>query len=133
MPGRWRPPDARLTLIDSTEDTSMSTTGIAGRTVRVGAALLLTWAVLLAVMLALGWLVTHVLPGTRLGAADLAVVAWLADHRTDPLDTVSDLATNLCSTTNVFVIGLVAAAAAGVVLRRWWPFLLLAVALIGEL
>src|SRR5689334_17734295 len=71
-------------------------------------------------MLALGRLVTHLLTGSRLGAADLAVVAWPAEHRTDPLDTASTIATNLCSTTNVILIGPVAAAVAGVVLRRWW-------------
>jgi undecaprenyl-diphosphatase len=103
------------------------------RALRVAGVLGLAWALWLGVMLALGWLVTHVLPGTQLGAADLAVDAWLADHRTGWLDPASAMATDLCSTTNVFVIGAVAAAAAGLVLRRWWPPLLLVVALVGEL
>lgn len=90
-------------------------------------------AVLLLVMLGLGLLVTHVEPGTGFGAADLGVDAWLAAHRTAGLNTASTIATNLCSTTNVFVFGLVAAAAAVALLRRWWPVVLLALALVGEL
>ena len=111
----------------------MPTSGITGRALRVAASLMLAWAVWLVVMLALGWLLSDVVSGTWLGAADLAVDAWLADHRTGLLDPASAIATDLCSTTNVFVIGLVAAILASVLLRRWWPFLLLAVALVGEL
>jgi undecaprenyl-diphosphatase len=90
-------------------------------------------AVVLVVMLGLGLLVTRVEPATPLGPADLGVDAWLAAHRTPLLDTASQLATDLCSTTNTFLIGLLAAAGSSVVLRRWWPALLLAIALVGEL
>jgi membrane-associated phospholipid phosphatase len=110
----------------------MATHDNAMRSLRVAGVLVLGWAVWLVVMLALGWLVTHVLAGTWLGGADLAVDAWLVDHRTGPLDPASAIATGLCSTTNVFVIGSVAAAVASLLLRRWWPLLLLAVALVGE-
>jgi membrane-associated phospholipid phosphatase len=90
-------------------------------------------ALILAVMLGLGWLVTHVEPGTGLGAVDVGIDAWLAGHRTPALDVASDVATNLCSTTNVFLLGSLAAAASVALLRRWWPLLLLVVALVGEL
>ena len=60
----------------------MSATGIAGPIARVGRTGCGRCGRLLAVMPALGWLVTRVLPGTAPDAADLAVVARAADHRT---------------------------------------------------
>ena len=40
---------------------------------------------------------------------------------------------NVCSTTSVFVLGFLAAAGSAALLRRWWPAVLLAIALVGEL
>ena len=111
----------------------MTTHATAKRALRVAGVLVLAWALWLGVMVALGWLVTVALPGTQLGAADFAVDVWFAEHRTGPLDPASAVATGLCSTTNVFAIGIAAGAAASAALRRWWPLLLLAVALVGEL
>jgi membrane-associated phospholipid phosphatase len=96
--------------------------------VLVGAA-----ALIFAVMLGLGWLLTDGEPGTALGALDVGIAAWLAGHRTPTLDAASEIATNVCSTTGVFVLGSLAAAASMGLLRRWWPALLLLVALVGEL
>ena len=87
-------------------------------------------ALILAVMLGLGWLVTHVEPST---GPDLAIDAWLAQHRTPALDVASTVATDVCSTTSVFVLGFLAAAGSAALLRRWWPAVLLAIALVGEL
>ena len=75
-------------------------------------------------------------PGAgRPGApADLAVVRWLAGHRTGArVDTCRPGAADLGATILVFVLGFVAAAAALAALRRWWPVLLLVIALVGEL
>ena len=105
----------------------------AGPVVLRAAALVAAGAVVLVVMIGLGWLVTHVEPQTPLGAADLGIDGWLAAHRTPLLDTASQLATDLCSTMNTFVLGLLAAAASVMILRRWWPVLLLVIALLGEL
>ena len=90
-------------------------------------------ALILAVMLGLGWVVTRVLPGSGLGGFDLAIDVWLAEHRTPTLDVASTVATDVCSTTSVFVLGFLAAAGSAALLRRWWPAVLLLVALVGEL
>ena len=90
-------------------------------------------ALILAVMLGLGWVVTRVVPGSGLGGLDLAIDVWLAEHRTPTLDVASTVATDLCSTTSVFVLGFLAAAGSAALLRRWWPAVLLPVALVGEL
>jgi undecaprenyl-diphosphatase len=90
-------------------------------------------ALILAVMLGLGWVVTRVVPGSGFGRFDLAIDVWLAEHRTPTLDVASTVATDLCSTTSVFVLGFLAAAGSAALLRRWWPAVLLLVALVGEL
>ncbi len=98
------------------------------------AAQLLVGAVLvLAVLLGAGWLVTRATPGTPAEDGDIAVVRWLAEHRTGALDVVSARAADLGATIPVFVLGLVAAVLGLAALRRWWPVLLLAVGLVGEL
>jgi len=106
----------------------------ASRSVLVrGAVLLGAAALILALMLGLGWLVTRAEPHSGLAGVDLGIDAWLAQHRTPTLDVASTVATNVCSTTSVFVLGFLAAAGSAALLRRWWPALLLAIALVGEL
>jgi len=90
-------------------------------------------ALILALMLGLGWLVTRAEPHSGLAGVDLGIDAWLAQHRTPTLDVASTVATNVCSTTSVFVLGFLAAAGSAALLRRWWPAVLLAIALVGEL
>jgi membrane-associated phospholipid phosphatase len=103
----------------------------ASRSVLVrGAVLLGGAALILAVMLGLGWLVTHAEPSA---GPDLAIAVWLAQHRTPALDVASTVATDVCSTTSVFVLGFLAAACSATLLRRWWPAVFLAIALVGEL
>jgi membrane-associated phospholipid phosphatase len=103
----------------------------ASRSVLVrGAVLLGGAALILAVMLGLGWLVTHAEPSA---GPDLAIAAWLAQHRTPALDVASTVATDVCSTTSVFVLGFLAAACSAALLRRWWPAVFLTIALVGEL
>ena len=84
-------------------------------------------------LLGVGWLITQIAPGTQAEAGDLGVVRWLAAHRTAGLDVVSAWAADLGATIPVFALGLVAATLALAALRRWWPVVLLAVGLVGEL
>jgi membrane-associated phospholipid phosphatase len=90
-------------------------------------------ALILAVMLGLGWVITRAVPGSGLGGFDLGIDVWLAEHRTPALDAASTVATDVCSTTSVFVLGFLAAAGSAALLRRWWPAVLFPVALVGEL
>ena len=65
-------------------------TGVSARLVAYRATVLLgAAALILAVMLGLGWLVTHAEPNSGVGAVDLGIDAWLADHRTPSLDVAS--------------------------------------------
>ena len=101
----------------------------AGIVVRlVGAA-----ALLLGLLLGAGLLVTRVLPGTDVERAETAASSWLADERTPPLDAVSGPVAELGNTGTIAVLGVAAIGISVAVLRRWWPALLLTVALVGEL
>ena len=101
--------------------------------VRTATALLVVGVVLFAVLLGLGWLLVHVEPGTSLGAADVGVLRWLVAHRVPSLDVISLYAVDMASTTVVLVSGVVVGVAAALVLRRAWPLVLMAIALVGEL
>jgi undecaprenyl-diphosphatase len=96
------------------------------------ARLLLAAAVLFAVLVGAGLLATRVEPGSGVAAQDAAVVEWLADERTPPLDTASGAAAELGNTLAVLGVGAVTALV-GAVLRRWRVVVVLAVALVGEL
>lgn len=89
-------------------------------------------AVILAVMIGLGLVVARLLPGTAADIDDTAVDAWLLAHRTPALDALSVQATDLVSTTNVIVVGLVTAALAAVLARRWWPAVFVVATMVGE-
>jgi membrane-associated phospholipid phosphatase len=98
------------------------------------AALLAGTAVLLfAVLLGLGWLVTRVHPGTGPGDLDIGVLRWLADHRVASLDAASVYGSDLASTRVVAVIGVGTSVVAAAALRRWWPAVLMVLAIGGEL
>lgn len=95
--------------------------------------LLATGLLLFAMLLGAGWLVTHVEPGTPLEQLDLGILRWLAAHRVPVLDTASAYASDLASTQTVEVVGPVIAIIAAAVLHRWWPLVLMVVAVVGEL
>lgn len=99
---------------------------------RRAAELLVGWVLLLGVLLGAGWLVTQMLPGTAVDRANIAVVQWLAAHRSATWTMLAQLASSLGSTAVVFTLSLVAAALALAVTRQWRPVLFLAVALVGE-
>jgi undecaprenyl-diphosphatase len=89
-------------------------------------------AVILAVIIGLGLIVARVLPGTDLDTADTAVDAWLLAHRTPLFNDLSVQATDLVSTTNVIVVGLLTAAVSALLARRWWPAVFVVVTMVGE-
>ncbi|MBN9098996.1 MAG: phosphatase PAP2 family protein [Pseudonocardia sp.] len=97
------------------------------------ARLLAVGVLLFAVLLGLGWLLTHVAPGTAFGDLDVGILQWLVAHRVPALDTASGYATDLAATNTVTVLGLATAVVASAVLRHWWPALLMVLAIGGEL
>jgi membrane-associated phospholipid phosphatase len=95
---------------------------------RTATFLLAVGVLLFGMLLGIGWLCTHVEPGTAVGTADVGILRWLVAHRVPTLDTVSLYAVELASTTTVLVSGAVAGIAAALVLRRMWPLVAVAVA-----
>lgn len=96
------------------------------------AALLAAAAVITAVVIGLGFLITRMPADTPVVAADTAVDVTLAGTRTPALDRASDVASGLVSTATVIVAGVVAAIVSALVLRRVWPALLVVVTVAGE-
>lgn len=88
---------------------------------------------LFALLLGVGFLLTGTAVGAEVGQADLGMLHWLIDNRTPGLDAASSVLSDMASTTVVLVSGLAVAIAASLLLRHWWPFALMAFALLGEL
>ncbi|WP_214402959.1 phosphatase PAP2 family protein [Pseudonocardia lacus] len=88
---------------------------------------------LFVLLLGLGFLITATPFGATVDQADLGMLRWLGERRTPGVDAVSAVLSDLASTTTVLVAGLVVAVVAALLLRHWWPFALMAVALLGEL
>jgi undecaprenyl-diphosphatase len=89
--------------------------------------------VLFGLLMLAGWLLTGPAADSAVERADGRLVIWFAGHRVDALNTPSQYVADLGSTGFVIGIGAVACVVAFLVLRQWWPVLLLAVALVGEL
>jgi membrane-associated phospholipid phosphatase len=100
---------------------------------RAAARLAATAVLLFAVLLGLGWLLTRLPPGNGLHDLDIGILRWLADHRVPALDTASEYGSDLAATRVVQVAGLGTAVVASLVLRRWWPAVLMVIAIGGEL
>jgi undecaprenyl-diphosphatase len=91
------------------------------------------WAVaIVAVWTGVGRLLAHVEAHDALGRADLAVVRWLADHRTAWLNAVTGVLSAMASTKVVVAIGFLLALAAGLTWRRWREPAMLLITLLGE-
>jgi membrane-associated phospholipid phosphatase len=88
---------------------------------------------LLVLMVGIGRLITDTGFGAGVVDADIALLQWTAGLRTPDLDTASVWLSDAASTNPVLVTGLLVAAVASAVLRRWWPAVLMAAALLGEL
>ena len=94
---------------------------------------LLGWAlVLLVVLVALGWLLSKVLHDDGIGRADAGVSRWLARHRSDGLDDITAVTTEIGGTLTITILALLTVAVAAWAWRRWREPMLVAVAVAGE-
>jgi membrane-associated phospholipid phosphatase len=94
---------------------------------------LLGWALVLTVVLvALGWLLSKVVHDDGLGRADSAVSRWLARRRSDGLNEVTAVTSELGGTLTITILAVLAVAIAARVWRRWREPMLVAVAVAGE-
>ncbi len=94
--------------------------------------LALVWVVLVLGVLAVGWLLTHLLESS-IDPWDDDVVRWFADRRTSGLDVAADIGSKIADT----VVGLALAAVIAVTvsrrLRTWRPLAFYGVLLAGTL
>jgi undecaprenyl-diphosphatase len=88
---------------------------------------------LFALLVAIGRLIAHTGVGAVVTGADVAVLRWIAGLRTPDLDAASVRMSDVATTNTTIIAGLVVAIVASVVLRRVWPAVLMAAALVGEL
>jgi membrane-associated phospholipid phosphatase len=94
---------------------------------------LLGWALgLLALLVALGWLLSKVVHDDGVGRADSSLSRTLAGQRSDGLNAVTDLFTLFAETVTVTVLAVLTVAVAALVWRRWREPMLVAVAVTGE-
>lgn len=84
------------------------------------------WAVLLACVLGIGWLLTHPL-ADRVEPWDDAVVRWFSDHRTPGLDIAADAGSKVADTLVGIALTIVLAVAISRWQRSWRPFVYYAV------
>jgi undecaprenyl-diphosphatase len=87
---------------------------------------------LLGLVLLAGWVLTRADEGDAFERRDRTLVAWLSEHRTTTLDALSGPVAELGNTGVVVGVAVLAAVVAGLTLRRWWPVVILAAALVGE-
>jgi len=95
--------------------------------------LVVVGGLLFVLMLGIGLLLTRTAVGAAVGGADVALLQWVVDHRVPALDAATVWLADIASTTTVLVAGLLVAVVASLVVRHWWPAVLMAVALVGEL
>ncbi len=90
------------------------------------------WLAIVAVVVAVGWLLTHPLDGS-VGETDNDISRWFADQRTSSLSDLADAGTLLGETIVELVVAPVVAIAVSVWKRSWVPglFVLLVTAGIG--
>jgi undecaprenyl-diphosphatase len=90
---------------------------------------LLGWAlVLLAALVALGWLLAKVVHDDGIGRADSSLSRWLAGERTHDLNNLTRWTTLLSETITVTVLAVLTVAVTAWVWRRWREPMLVAVA-----
>jgi membrane-associated phospholipid phosphatase len=88
--------------------------------------------VLLALLVASGYLVAKVLDGTALGHADASVARWFATRRTPGLDRLTHYTTLAAETVTITVLAVVTVAVTALRWRRWREPMLVATAVVGE-
>ncbi len=89
-------------------------------------------AAILAVVVGTGLLITRTSAGSAVVAGDLALLRALGRHRTLALDDLSAWGTHLASTEVVIGVGVFAGLAGAVLVRHWWPMLLMLLSVGGE-
>jgi membrane-associated phospholipid phosphatase len=106
------------------------------RRLRVGAPpalfLLGCAAVLAALLVATGWLLSKVVHDDGIGRADSSLSRWLASNRTDGVSDVTRFTTMLADTITIAVLAVLTVAVAAWLWRRWREPMLVAVAVAGE-
>ena len=93
-------------------------------------ALLAIAAMLWALAVGLGWLITQALGQVR--DVDAAIMDWFGDNRTDAATAVALVIDRIGDTPGIIVVILIAAPVAHAVTRRWAPALVLVAAPAGE-
>jgi undecaprenyl-diphosphatase len=88
---------------------------------------------LFVLLVAVGRLIAHTGFGSVVTGADIAVLQWIAPLRTPWLDAASVYMSDAATTNTTILAGLLVAIVASAVLRRVWPAVLMAAALVGEL
>lgn len=96
------------------------------------AELITAWVLLLGLLYGAGLLVSADRAGPVPLDWDLAVVTWLADHRTVLLDTLNSYASLIGSTRGVVTAAFIIGPLALAITRSWRPVLFLTVVLVGE-
>lgn len=97
---------------------------------RTAVQLLLGWAALCAVLLGVGWLLTHQLTGS-VDAWDDDTARAIAEQRTSTLDAAADVGTLLADTPVGSAFAAVVAVAVALWKRSWLPVLVLGLAMAG--
>jgi membrane-associated phospholipid phosphatase len=104
--------------------------GTTGTRLRQAATVLAAWAVILAVVLTVGWLITHAL-ASDVEPWDDDVARWFAAQRTGDLTTAADAATFLGDTPVGLALAVVAAGALSLWQRSGRPAAFFAVLVVG--
>jgi undecaprenyl-diphosphatase len=97
---------------------------------RTGTVVVGAWLVILAAVLAVGWLLTHALRGVVLPWDD-GLSRWIAGERTGWLDEPADVGTFLGETVTGVCVALVVGVAIGAWRRSWRPVLFVVLAEAG--
>ena len=87
---------------------------------------------LVALMVAVGYLVVHVLPATALGRWDASVPARLVEYREQDGISESKIITTLSATPTIVVLTVIATVAFRLMFKRWHESLVVIYAVIGE-
>jgi undecaprenyl-diphosphatase len=100
----------------------------------IGVAEILTgWVLVFGVLYLFGTLVSRYADGTAVHDLDIAVVRWLAEHRTPALDDLSYAWSKAGDTHAILFVSLIFCPVMVAVTRRWRPVLFLALVMFGEL
>jgi undecaprenyl-diphosphatase len=87
-------------------------------------------ALLVALTIGLGWLITRVLVPVR--DLDVAIIEWFGAGRTDPASTLARIIDPIGNTPGIIAVVIIAATVAHAVTRRWAPALVIIAATAGE-